>query len=131
VVDCHSRYSKFALLNAANFTLVGAISLMKSMFSGHGIPELVVSDNGPQYVSQEFAAFAEDYGFWHVTSSPHYAKTNRAAEQAVQSNKKMLKKEQDLYLALLAYRFSLLFEMYFPAELFNWAQTMYNVGNTY
>jgi len=106
-----------ALLGAANFTSVKVIAIMKSMFSRHGIQELVLSDNGPQYASQEFAAFAEDYGCCHVTSSPHYPRANGAAERAVQSIKNILKKEQDPHLELLAYRSSPLFGMYSPAEL--------------
>ena len=37
------------------------ISAIKSVFSGHGIPELLISDNGPQYASKEFEEFAEKY----------------------------------------------------------------------
>jgi len=49
--------------------------------------------------SQEFSAFAEDYGFQHFTSSPHYPRENGTAERAVQSSKNVLKKEQDPHLA--------------------------------
>ena len=87
------------------------------MFSRHGIPEVVLSDNGPQYSSGEFKAFAKDYGFIHVTSSPHYHRANGAAERGVQTTKKMLVKESDPYLALLAYRCSPQFGLYSPAEL--------------
>ena len=33
------------------------VSLLKEMFSEHGIPEVLHSDNGPQYVSVQFANF--------------------------------------------------------------------------
>ena len=45
---------------------------MKSSFARHGIPGTVVSDNEPQYASQEFKQFAREYGFEHVTISPHF-----------------------------------------------------------
>ena len=31
-----------------------------------------MSDNGPQYSSEEMKDFAEKYNFQHITSSPHY-----------------------------------------------------------
>ena len=33
------------------------ISLLKMMFAEHGIPEVLHSDNGPQYASAQFANF--------------------------------------------------------------------------
>ena len=45
---------------------------MTSIFSRHGIPRTVVSDNGPQYNSAEMKDFASSYRFKHVTSSPYY-----------------------------------------------------------
>ncbi len=58
---------------------------MKSMFAKHGIPDTVVSDNGPQYASTEFSNFAKAWEFEHVTSSPGHAQLNGQAEQAVQT----------------------------------------------
>ena len=91
---------------------------MKSVFSRHGIPETVVTDNGPQYSSQEFAAFANQYGFTHTTSSPHFPQSNGHAERAVKTVKKLLKGAEDQYLALLSYRSTPLpWCGYSPAEL--------------
>ena len=80
------------------------ICALKSIFSRHGIPEVVRSDNGPQYASQEFANFAESYGFRHTTSSPYYAQSNGQAERMVQTVKRLLQRSGDPYAALLSYR---------------------------
>lgn len=102
VVDYFSRYPELALLSSTSSSAV--IVQMKSIFARHGIPEIVVTDNGPQFVSAEFAAFAASYGFHHVTSSPRYPQSNGAAERTVQTVKRLLEKSVDPYLALLAYR---------------------------
>ena len=61
----------------------------------HGIPDVVVTDNRPQYASKEFAQFAESYGFTHG---------NGKAEHAIGTVKSLLKDCSDPYLALLLYR---------------------------
>jgi transposase InsO family protein len=75
-----------------------------SIFARHGIPEIVVSDNGPQYSADLYATLAKNYGFEHVTSSPHYPQGNGEAERAIKTIKGLLRKSGDPYLSLLAYR---------------------------
>ncbi|XP_033725166.1 uncharacterized protein LOC117315132 [Pecten maximus] len=87
------------------------------MFARHGIPETVISDNGPQYASSTFQEFTRDYGFTHSTSSPYYPQGNGEAETAVQTVKRLLSGSQDPYLALLAYRTTALRNGYSPSEL--------------
>ena len=41
------------------------ISLLKEMFSEHGIPKVLCSDNGPQYASVQFANFCTSWGISH------------------------------------------------------------------
>ena len=89
----------------------------KSIFAGHGIPEVVISDNGPQYTSEAYAKFAKDYQFHHITSSPYCPQSNGEAERAVGTVKNLLKKSDDPYLALLAYRATPLQNGYSPSEL--------------
>ena len=63
---------------------------MKSIFARHGIPEVLMSDNGPHnYV---FAEFPKNYGFNHITSSPRYPQSNGEAEWAAKTIKQLLKK---------------------------------------
>ncbi|XP_035989083.1 uncharacterized protein K02A2.6-like [Fundulus heteroclitus] len=80
------------------------IEMLKSQFSRHGIPTVLRTDNGPQYVSEEFRDFCENYGISHLTSSPHTPHSNGEVERAVQTVKRLWNKASDKHLALLDYR---------------------------
>ena len=101
-VDYFSRYPEVVQLTST--TSASVIAALKTIFARHGIPETVRSDNGPQFVSQEFAMFASSYSFSHVTSSPRFPQSNGQVERGVQTIKRMLKKSQDPHLAILSYR---------------------------
>lgn len=90
---------------------------LKSIFARHGVPQIFFSDNATQYSSQEFKDFAAAYGFTHNTSSPRFAQSNGEAERQMQTVKNLLKKANDPYLALLAYRATPLANGYSPAQL--------------
>ena len=78
-----------------------------------------MSDNGPQYSSNEFNVFAKKYNFSHVTSSPLFPQSNGQVKRAVQTVKKLRKRSDDPYMALLTYRNTPLQWCNFsPTELF-------------
>ena len=95
-----SRWVEVKYLNTT--TASGVINKMKQPFAIHGIPEVIVSDNGPQFACNEFHVFAEQYGFKHITSSLHFSQGNGAAEGAVKIAKKLLS-QQSPDIALLNY----------------------------
>ena len=101
-VDYFSRYPEIQKLSST--TSHSIIEALKTVFSRFGIPEVVISDNGPQYFSQEFMEFARSYNFQHVTSSPLFAQSNGQAERTVQTVKRLLKESLDPHMALLTYR---------------------------
>ena len=99
------HYSDFIELDELDNTLSSTvIKHSKSHFAHHGIPEVLLSDNGPQFVSTEFAAFCDLYGITHITSSPYWPRGNEKAESAVKIVKTFMKKCADIQLALLTYR---------------------------
>ena len=102
VVDYFSRYPE--IIKMTSTTSASTIAALKAIFSRHGIPEVVRSDNGPQYSSQEFAKFSKLYSFKHITSSPLYPQSNGQAERTVQTVKKILRQSEDIYKGLLVYR---------------------------
>ncbi|XP_049517330.1 uncharacterized protein K02A2.6-like [Dermacentor silvarum] len=81
------------------------------------IPDILRSENGPQYSSLEFLQFMSSWGVRHVTSSPHYAQSNGEAERAVQTAKNIIRKSTNVAEVLLAHRATPGLEGYSPAEL--------------
>ena len=61
VVDYLSRYPEVVQLKST--TSASVITALKSIFSRHGVPSVFMSDNGPQFVSQDMKEFAVSYGF--------------------------------------------------------------------
>ncbi|UYV79919.1 K02A2.6-like [Cordylochernes scorpioides] len=116
VIDYYSRFPEVVQLDRLTANVV--VRSCKSIFARHGIPETVVSDNGTQFgAAREFANFARQYGFTHVTSSPRFPQSNGMAEAGVKIAKLILKKNQDPSLGLLEYRSTPLENGYSPAEL--------------
>ena len=85
-----------------------AIKKLNCHFARQGIPEVVISDNGPQFACEQFPTFASDWGFEHRPGSPGHQQTNGKAEAAAKQAKSLLRKARktkgDLHLALLALR---------------------------
>ena len=97
-------------------TSLSVIAQFKVQFARHGIPSVVMTDNGPEFASREFEEFAKTWKFEHITSSPRFPQSNGKAENAVKTCKALLMKarkdRQDPLLALLAWRNT-------PSEGFN------------
>ena len=115
VVDYYSRFFGIAPLKST--TPDNAINHLRPFFCRHDIQEITVSDNGPQFAAATFSKFAEEWGFTHLTSSPHYPQSNGEVERTVKTAKDLIIKSEDPYLAFLSYRSTPLENSYTPAEL--------------
>ena len=84
------------------------IRKLKMNFARYGIPQVLVSDNGPQFISKEFKLFTKNWGMLHELSSPYHPQSNGKAESAVKTVKSLMSKAEhsgsDLFLMLLEYR---------------------------
>ena len=84
------------------------IKKLKCQFTRQGIPDIVISGNGPQFACEKFASFANEWGLENRTGSPGHQRTNGKAEAAVKEAKRLLRKAKDskgdIYLAVLALR---------------------------
>lgn len=109
-----------------DITAANVISVTKAHCARYGIPDTFLSDNGPQYTSQEFLNFAKTYGFKLITRSPYYARATSKAEAAVKEAKMF--KKSDLLTALLDHTNTPPQGMtYFPAQRFLCRRTKSNL----
>ena len=107
ITDYYSKYPIIRKLPRPSPSAV-VIDTLKLTFSEMGIPERVISDNGPHFSSDVFAAFASSWNFTHVTTSPRRPQGNGFIERHVQTVKHILEKasnsQTDPYLAFLHWR---------------------------
>ncbi|GFS27367.1 endogenous retrovirus group K member 11 Pol protein [Elysia marginata] len=102
-------YSKMPFVKSlTKITSSACIDYLKSLFVVHGIPDELITDNGRQFVSEEFQAFTKAWNIAHQTSSPYYPQSNGFIERMAQTIKTALKKckssKSDPQLALLSLR---------------------------
>ena len=106
IADYYSRFPYVKQL--PNITSRSIINVFKTLFADHGFCDILVTDNGPSYVSQEFETFLRDCSIKHITSSPMYPQSNGFAESMVKVMKNLITKSfeanEDPNWALLAYR---------------------------
>ena len=105
-VDYWSNYFELDELRQTDAGQV--VRCLRRHFATHGIPDIVVSDNGPQFASDVFRQFAKKWMFKHVTTSPYHPQANGMAESAVKVAKVLLRTAlasgEDPWLSILTYR---------------------------
>lgn len=94
IVDYYSKYVEIKNLKD-NTVSNNVINCFKEIFSRQGIPKILVTDNGPQFISKEFKDFSKEWEFKHVTSSPRYPQSNGQVERTVQTIKNILTKTEE------------------------------------
>ena len=122
---CSDFYSKMILIQcfpSGQSNTIKVILLLKEMFSEHGIPEVLHSDNGLHYASAQFADFCTSWGITHETTIPHYPQSNGFAEVCVKSVNHVLQhamySSANLQLAILGLHATLISaKLPSPAEL--------------
>jgi len=93
VVDAFSKWLEIVPMSTA--TSATTIEALRSMFATHGLPEVLVTDNGTQFTSGEFQTFLERNGIRHLRSAPYHPATNGQAERAVQLFKQNMEKNTE------------------------------------
>ncbi|KAG7294716.1 hypothetical protein JYU34_022785 [Plutella xylostella] len=90
IVDAHSKWIEAIMMRSTDSR--STIATFRSVFASQGLPSQLVTDNGPPFFSLEFKEFCEKNCIQHVTSAPYRPQGNGAAENAVKTIKKCLKR---------------------------------------
>ena len=86
VADYYSKYPFVRQIQRGQSNSHTVVKMLRQIFSEQGIPKVLRSDNGPHYSGQAFQDFTRELGFQHVTSSPHYPRSNGFIESQVLKN---------------------------------------------
>ncbi len=92
LIDAQSKWMEVCTLPTTSSTCT--IQCLRRIFATFGLPEVLVSDNGPNFTSAEFSVFLQRNGITHKKSAPYHPATNGLAERAVQIFKKGMRKQR-------------------------------------
>ena len=87
--DYYSRFYEYEILRSATTDQV--IDAMEEMFSRHGLPLTIKTDNGPQFKAAEFNAYCTANFITHVKVTPKWAQPNGEVERQNRSMEKRIK----------------------------------------
>ncbi|UYV66520.1 K02A2.6-like [Cordylochernes scorpioides] len=97
-------YTKYPEVNKSR----NVIEKLKEVFARCGVPEIMMTDNGPPFQSTEMMEFAKEWNVTHTTSSPRFPQSNGMIERTIQTLKSTIIKcqqsKRDIYQALLLLR---------------------------
>ena len=85
LVDYYSRFPVLHKLGSTTSKVL--VQEMKAVFAELGVPNMIVSDGGPQYTSAEFKDFMKQWQIEHRVSSSRNPQSNSMAERCVQTMK--------------------------------------------
>ena len=127
IVDAHSKRPEVITMSTTTSSQI--IAELRRLFAAHGLPQQLVSDNGPQLIFDEFATFCKMNGIKHIRCSPYHPSSNGQIERFVQTFKRTKTVSDDgkqslsqrLWSFLLRYRCT-------PHPTTNWAPSDLIVG---
>ena len=92
-VDVFSKWPE--VVEMTSTTAAQTIKVLRVIFSHQGLPEHIVSDNGPQFVSSDFADFCKNNAIKHLRVTPYHPASNGLAERMVQTFKQAMQRTKN------------------------------------
>jgi transposase InsO family protein len=90
IVDSYSKWPE--VFKMPNMSAAATVICMRSFVHRFGIPKEIVSDNGTQFRSAEFAQFCQEFGIKQTFIPPFHPQSNGQAERFVDTFKRSMKK---------------------------------------
>lgn len=88
LVDSHSKWIELWKMESTSASKV--IDKLRSVIAQFGIPEVIVTDNGPPFGSVELKEYCKKMGIELKHSPPYHPNSNGAAEAAIKSMKRAI-----------------------------------------
>ena len=109
LIDAYSKWLDVKVVSTA--TSSATIQHLRTIFATHGLPKVLVTNNGSCFISQEFKQFTKLNGIRHVCTAPYHPASNGQAERAVKIVKEALRKcsneSLETYLARFLFHYRL------------------------
>ncbi|KAK3092457.1 hypothetical protein FSP39_003031 [Pinctada imbricata] len=110
VIDDYSRYPEVEIVHSTSARTT--MTRLDKIFATHGIPQVVKTDNGPPFQSQQFRDFSKYMGFKHRKITPLWPRANGEVERFMRTIGKLIKTaniegknwKQEIYQFLRNYR---------------------------
>ena len=93
VIDPFSNWPEVVPMK--KITTANTIEAFENIFTQHGHPIEIVTDNGTQFTSQDFIRFCEAHSIKKFFSAPYFPQSNGRAERMVDIFKRSLAKMQN------------------------------------
>ncbi|XP_064469911.1 uncharacterized protein K02A2.6-like [Ornithodoros turicata] len=93
VIDAFSKWPEIAHLT--NTTAAHTSTSFSEMFLRNGLPEVLVTDNGPPFTSKDFSRFLQANGIKHILTPPYHPQSNGLAENFVRTFKTALRRSTE------------------------------------
>ena len=92
VIDAYSKWLE--VIPMTTTTAPKTLDMLREIFARYGLPEQLVSDNGPQFTSTELEMCMKANGIKHLNTVPYHPASNGEAQRSVQTFEHSLKASQ-------------------------------------
>ena len=87
-VDYYSRYPDVEIVHKINANTI--VSKLRKLFCRYGAPEVLVTDNGPQFISTEMKTLLQEFNICHRKVTPYHPAANGEVERFNRTLKKFI-----------------------------------------
>ncbi|XP_062533359.1 uncharacterized protein K02A2.6-like, partial [Armigeres subalbatus] len=93
LIDYYSRFTEVVIMKQITASLT--VRALHETFCRFGMPEVLRTDNGPQFISSELQTFCEQFGIRQEKTTPYWPQANGEVERINRSIVKRLKISQE------------------------------------